>query len=210
MKARDEERVDGMEVNNDLSVIYVKEIIEGKEGAQISLYGLHAAALMRHAARTFTDWGFSDADDLAPEAVNDAFYVALKLLEKFDPARGTFISWMYAITDTACAGVARKQGRHLRHASLEQMQEDGFDFPSSGISMEEQIVSEDQVNTLFDQMPPKYRDTPREVWLGDSTQREVAERLGKGRGPIGKHMSQAKKLLLTILQREGGEDGNDR
>lgn len=210
MKAGDEKRVDGTEINNDLSVTYVRDILKGIEDAHINLYAHVEKALIRRAARKFESWGFADADDLAPEAVNDAFYNALKYLKNFDSDKGPFIAWMYAITNTACADTARKQGRHRGNASLEQLLDDGFDFQSSEPLIEEQVAADDHINRLFGQMPSQYRDVPRAIWLNGSTQREVAKRLGKGRGPIGKQMSRAKKLFFEIFQNERLEDGNDR
>lgn len=208
MKARGAKHEDGMSSGDKLDAIYVRDAIAGDPDAFTELFYRHEKPVRRQVARYFAAQGFSDAH-LIETAVDDTFLKAQRSLELFDVTKGTFGTWLYKIAKNACIDLVKQHRKHEGHASLDRMQEAGTDPATPGLSIEEQVISRDQVDIALNQLQLDQREAIRRVIIDEMSYEAAAAYCGKPRGTIGSRVSRGKEHLRAILRR-GVEDDNDR
>jgi len=86
----------------------VREMIGGSEAALGSLYDRHVNAVFAAALRTCRDRA------IAAEVVQEAFLALWNQAERFDPARGSLLSWLLTIARNRAIDRLRAAGRHDR------------------------------------------------------------------------------------------------
>jgi len=88
----------------------VREMIGGSEAALGSLYDRHVNVVFATALRTSKDRG------VAAEVVQEAFLALWNQAERFDPSRGSLVSWLLTIARNRAIDRLRAAGRHDRAA----------------------------------------------------------------------------------------------
>jgi RNA polymerase sigma-70 factor (ECF subfamily) len=86
----------------------VREMIGGSEAALGSLYDRHGNVVFAAALRTGTDRG------IAAEVVQETFLALWNQAERFDPDRGSLLSWLLTIARNRAIDRLRAAGRHDR------------------------------------------------------------------------------------------------
>jgi len=87
-------------------------MIGGSEAALGSLYDRHVNVVFAAALRTSKDRG------IAAEVVQETFLALWNQAERFDPARGSLVSWLLTITRNRAIDRLRAAGRHDRAATF--------------------------------------------------------------------------------------------
>jgi RNA polymerase sigma-70 factor (ECF subfamily) len=105
----------------------IRRAVDGDESAQRALYEAHFAAAYRLAYLLL-----SNAED-AEETVQDAFVYALSKLDRYDPARSSFGSWLRMILVSRCRNRYRR--RRWATVSLEELEDRGR-CPAAGARSE--------------------------------------------------------------------------
>ena len=90
----------------------VREMIGGSEAALGSLYDRHVNTVFGAALRTGRDRG------IAAEVVQETFLALWNQAERFDPARGSLLSWLLTIARNRAIDRLRSAGRHDRAAAF--------------------------------------------------------------------------------------------
>ena len=90
----------------------VHEMIGGSQAALGSLYDRHVSAVFAAALRTCRDRG------IAAEVVQETFLAMWNQAERFDPVRGTLLSWLLTIARNRAIDRLRAAGRHDRAAAF--------------------------------------------------------------------------------------------
>ena len=90
----------------------VREMIGGSEAALGSLYDRHVNVVFAAAVRTGRDRG------IAAEVVQETFLALWNQAERFDPARGSLLSWLLTIARNRAIDRLRAAGRHDRAAAF--------------------------------------------------------------------------------------------
>jgi RNA polymerase sigma-70 factor, ECF subfamily len=90
----------------------VREMIGGSEAALSSLYDRHVNVVFAAAMRTSKDRG------IAAEVVQETFLALWNQAERFDPVRGSLLSWLLTIARNRAIDRLRAAGRHDRAATF--------------------------------------------------------------------------------------------
>jgi RNA polymerase sigma-70 factor (ECF subfamily) len=157
------------------------------------LYERYADRLYRYAlARTGSE---TAADDI----VSETMVAALESLARFDPTKGSFAGWLFAIAARKLADRGRRQGRLQRLVGRlrgEGTQED---------ALETVIRGEDAatVRRLLAGLSAKDRELVLLRYSAGLNSTEIAEALGISSGA-------ARVRLMRVLQRLAAELGDDR
>jgi RNA polymerase sigma-70 factor (ECF subfamily) len=106
----------GNEAGNEADTIALA--VEGEELAQRRLYETYRAAACRLACLLLRDT--HDAE----EVVQDAFVYALRNVERYDPGKGSFWTWLRVIVVSRCRNKRRR--RRLPRVSLDVLREVGL------------------------------------------------------------------------------------
>ena len=99
----------------------VREMIGGSEAALGSLYDRHVNAVFAAALRTSKDRG------VAAEVVQETFLALWNQAERFDPVRGSLVSWLLTIARNRAIDRLRAAGRHDRAAAFSSFGQAGQD-----------------------------------------------------------------------------------
>ena len=138
-------------------------------------------------------------DELAEDAVQDAFLSAWRTASRFVPERGSARTWLLTLVHRRAVDVVRRQERR-RAEPLEHARE-----PASGAADDAAILrlERERVQTALAQLPDREREAIELAYYGGFTQSELAERLGQPLGTIKSRMFAGLKRLRELLAESG-------
>ena len=116
---------------------------------------------------------------LAEEVVQDAFTSVWRNAERFDPARGSFRTWLYALTRNRIVDLRRRAAARPRMADADQ----GEELAELDESLELAALRW-QVGAALAKLSPEHREVIRLAHFESLTLREVAEALGLPLGTV--------------------------
>jgi RNA polymerase sigma-70 factor (ECF subfamily) len=124
---------------------------------------------------------YSLLDDLADaeEAAQDALTYALTHIERYDPGRARFRTWLHTITVSRCRD--RRRRRILPSVPLFAWLKGGGDAPDPAPSPEQQAIQEttrDEVWAAIRRLSPPHREVLVLRHWADYTYREIGDILG--------------------------------
>lgn len=194
----------------------VRQVARGSSAALASLYDRHADGVFRMAASVTRDRG------MAEEVVQETFLALWNRAELFDPARGSFGTWLRAIARHRALDGLRAAGRHRRAAPFSTMTIDDPEAPST---VEWLVESGELVAAAGPEPQPEAVVVAREdlavvasalagltapereaivLAYGDGlTQSEIAARLGWPLGTVKTRSRRALRRLREVLVSEG-------
>jgi RNA polymerase sigma-70 factor (ECF subfamily) len=134
--------------------------------------------------------------DLAEEAVQEAFLRAWRSCPAFDPAVGSPLTWLLAITRNVAIDLARARGRrpHLLAASTEQ------DVAPDGISATDLVDLRTQLRDALTGIGPEQRSAIVETILRDRAPADVAAELGIPAGTVRSRVHYGLRQLRGLLE----------
>jgi RNA polymerase sigma-70 factor (ECF subfamily) len=155
--------------------------------ALYSRYGSYVYALaLRMLARS----------EEAEEVVQDVFWQLWKSQVSYDPGRGGFRTWLFAITRSRCLDRLRKRPRDAAAAVELPPARSGAPDPERAAYLSER---QKRVVAALDELPQPQRVALELGFFGGMTHREIADRLGE---PLGTVKSRIKmgmdKLKVTL------------
>ena len=115
----------------------------------------------------------------AEEAAQDALTYALTHIERYDPTRARFSTWLHPITVSRCRD--RRRRRILPSLSLFVWLKGGGDAPDPAPSPEQHAIREttrDEVWQAVETLSPAHREALVLRHWGDYTYREIGDMLG--------------------------------
>lgn len=142
------------------------------------------------------------ADDLAAET----FTVAFSQRDRFDPARGGPLPWLFGIATNLVARHRRTEARRYRAIARTEP-------PPDVGSHEERVVAEvaaqrvrPRLLTALAKLPAGQRDVLLLVALSDLSHAETAAALGIREGTVGSRLHRARKRLRDAIGAAGTDD----
>jgi RNA polymerase sigma-70 factor (ECF subfamily) len=170
----------------------------GDDAAFERIYERRYAELTAFLRRRLPLGAQHDAEDLAETAL----YKAAAQAQGFDPERGAFRPWLYAIATNLRRDLLRSWTRRLEklwHANAEDCSEavDPRD------SAEERLLREERLTRALAALTERQRDVVLlTCWEGFSYA-ETAKILGMQPGTVGAHRDKALKRLRRFLEEDG-------
>lgn len=144
---------------------------QGEEIASAALYAHFSPLLMRLCLGLLGD--LQDAE----EVTQDAFVYALRNLNRFDPARSAFPTWLYTIALSRCRNKRRR--KLLVQLPLELLSAEG---PKQPDRLVESVLARrgvrEQVWRALQALRPELREAVVLRYLGGMRYKEVGETLG--------------------------------
>jgi RNA polymerase sigma factor (sigma-70 family) len=142
----------------------------GDRSAVDELYGLYSRPAFALARRILAD------DVLAEDVLQDVFLSVWRDPGAFDPARGSFSSWLLAMVHHKAVDAVRREESHRRRQA--RAEDDlALSAPTSARDVEDEAwsrVVSDQVRGALGSLPAPQREALTLAYYGGYTQREVA------------------------------------
>ncbi len=175
----------------------------------------HQGRLFRLAARVLRD------DDLARDAVQDAFLKAYVSLRRFE-GRSSLYTWLYRLTLNVCLDMQRRSKSHRLQewtdgqtsdggSAVEPKPAAGTEPPASGPDAElERTQIRQRITAAIDELPPEARETLVLREVDGLSYSEIAETLGIPKGTVMSRLHYARKRVQKLLVAAGiAGDGAD-
>lgn len=174
-----------------------EELVHALRGGDLAafdrLYDRYARRLYAYIRRMVLDPAHCD------DAFQEVFMVVLRGqgadAPGFDPARGRFAAWLFAVARNRCLA-DRRQG--LARAALLN-QKSHRPEPSAEASPERQLDDARRVHAAMAALPDDQRQLILMKQLGELTYREIAELLGVAEGTIKSRLHTATVALRQLL-----------
>ncbi len=190
---------------NDTDLI--ARAIDGEEAAQRSLYETHHAAAFR-----LTYLLLQNTCD-AEEVVQDGFVYAFRNLERYDPDRGSFWTWLRVILVSRCRNKRRR--KRLPAVSLEVLEAVGQTLADVSADTPEGVLerlgARRAVWEALQQVSPGARDALILRYYEGLPYKEIAEILGcsndAARSRVVHGKTQLRQLLTADAATEAAIDG---
>jgi RNA polymerase sigma-70 factor (ECF subfamily) len=151
----------------------IQRWLNGDASAAEALYQAHRAQIYRLAYALL-----GNADD-AEEVMQDVLVYALTHIERYDPGRAAFTTWLHTITVSRCRD--RQRRRRLPSVSLGGWMGGGGDVTASAAGPEGMAIARENRHDLWralDQLSPKLREAVILRYWNGHTYQEMAQILG--------------------------------
>jgi RNA polymerase sigma-70 factor (ECF subfamily) len=145
-------------------------LTSGDESAAEALYRAHHVRVYRLA------YGLLGDGDEAEEVMQDVMVYALTHLDRYDPQRAAFTTWLHAITVSRCRD--RRRRKRLPSVPLGGWMGSGGDVATPAAGPERKAVVQENWHELWqalDQLNPKLREAIVLRYWGGHTYREMAQ-----------------------------------
>lgn len=132
--------------------------------------------------------------DLALEIMQDAFMKTWEYIAEgndIDNVR----AFLYRVASNLCFNHKRKKSE----ASLEALQEAGFDPPSEDDRLKRDVIAEEQVMHVLKQIEEPYRTAVSMRYVQGLSPAEIADILGESANTVSVRINRGVKQLRTLL-----------
>jgi RNA polymerase sigma-70 factor, ECF subfamily len=160
------------------------------------------AALYDRYGRTVFGVGLKILSDrsMAEELVQEVFLKVWRSSGTFDPARGSFSTWLYRVTRSAALDLYRKRARRVSRVSNGEAQIATVRDPSDG---PQEIVDESwlswRVSRALGALDPAHREVIELAYFRGLSQREISLRTGIPLGTVKSRTAKAFQRLRKEL-----------
>lgn len=168
--------------------VLIKGCRENKRSAQEELYKLFYAEMLRVCYR------YLKSDDLAQEALNSSFLKVFQHITSFDEKKGELGAWIRTIMVRTCIDLGRKEIRFTEFTDFTEETEEVFILPA----VLEKLYTEDLLGYIR-QLPVATQLVFNLSVIEGYTHKEIAEQLNIIESTSRWHLSEAKRLLRSML-----------
>ncbi len=171
----------------------VAAVARGDESTLGALYDRYAASIYSLAMRITGD------RLTAQEVTQDTFLRLWKYAKDFDPERGAFGAWLFAIARRRSLDVLRGRQRQAKIADGTFISDGGTLPEPSQADTTEQIVLAHVITQAVATLPLAQRQAIELAYFGGLTQQQIATQTGEPLGTVKSRMRAAMETLRTRL-----------
>ena len=173
---------------------YSQQIIDGckqdDRKAQERLYKDYYRAMMTICLR------YTKNDTNALEVLNNAFFKVFKNIQRYDPVQATLYTWIRTIVVNTCLDFIKAKQRVEAPGELDEAMV--VHIPAEAISK----MKADEILRMVRQLPPATQAVFNLYVLEGYSHKEIAIALKISEGTSKWHLSEARKTLKQMIQKE--------
>jgi len=182
-------------MNVDSNILMDKHVIEkilsGDKDLFRVLYKRYNKQLMLTCLRYIPE------RDLAEDVLQDAFIEVYRDLNKYDSAKGSFITWATRITINKCLKTFRKRSVFSKMDNILELK---YKFTIRSQALEK--LKLEDITKLINSMPKGYRVVFNMYIIDGYTHKEIANKLNIAESTSKTQLMRAKRLLKNTLKEE--------
>jgi RNA polymerase sigma-70 factor, ECF subfamily len=167
----------------------------GDEAAFADLYRRRQAPLFRFALR------MSGSPALAEDVVQEVFMALIHTPERFDPAAGSLLGFLFGIARNRVRRHLEKRGRHVPLEGPER--DEASSAPATEREPEADLVHQESVAALHEavlSLPDVYREVVVLVELEELSYADAAEALDCALGTVRSRLHRARRMLTEKMR----------
>jgi RNA polymerase sigma-70 factor (ECF subfamily) len=173
-----------------------EELVRGLGGSDAdealrALYRVHGRPLFGYAMRRLGDRG------LAEEAVQEVFTRLWRGAATFDPAQGSFRTWLYGIARHVVIDLERRRAVRPGQAAHDGVYDEPADEPI------ERALLRWQIRAALERLSPEHRQVITMCHFEALSLREISSRTGVPLGTVKSRLSYALRNLRLALEEMG-------
>jgi RNA polymerase sigma-70 factor (ECF subfamily) len=136
----------------------------------------------------------------AEELVQEVFLKVWRSSRTFDPAQGSFSTWLYRVTRSVAFDLYRKRARRVSQVSDGEMHIATVREPSAGPeAFADKSWLSWRVSRALERLDASHREVIELAYFGGLSQREISERTGVPLGTVKSRTARAYKSLRKDL-----------
>ncbi|MEO8404241.1 MAG: sigma-70 family RNA polymerase sigma factor [Chitinophagaceae bacterium] len=163
----------------------------GNRKAQEKLYRSFYRAMMSLCLR------YTKNEEDAMEVLNTGFYKVYKNIDRYDAGKGTLYTWIRTIIINSCLDFIKTKNTQELWQELDQAAQ--VDLPPE-VFMK---MSAQDILKLVRQLPSATQAVFNLYVMDGFTHREIGALLGTSDGTSKWHLSEARKILQQLIQKQG-------
>lgn len=162
-------------------------VLAGDEAAWTVLYRRHAGALYAFAARRLP----GDAP-AAEELVQDVWMIAVKRIRRFDPQRGSFLSWLFGIAEMQLRNQRR---RNARRRTVDSISDEIVAPQETDFGLAEQVA------LAMAELPGRYQQVLEAKYRQQQSVAEIADESETTEKAVESLLSRARAAFRAAFRR---------
>ena len=174
----------------------LKRIAEADESAFLELYSAWQGAVFRFA------WQMTGSASMAEDIVQDVFLLLIRNKLHFDPAKGSFSSFIYGVARNLSLKSLRKHQRFAGILQLFQNRQEGNTRMPDPLSSLTEMESAVHLRKCILTLPTQYREMVVLCDLHEFSYAEAAEITGCAIGTVRSRLHRGRELLFQNLSAE--------
>ncbi|MDT0351236.1 RNA polymerase sigma factor [Pseudonocardia charpentierae] len=173
----------------------MQRVVDGDRAALGGLYDRHGRQAYSLARRV------TGNEESGEDVVQEAFLAFWRAPGRFDPSRGSFISWLLTIVHHKAVDAVRRERAATRHNTTTPHQDEEREMPSLPGADHAALgaLAAGHVRTALAQLPAEQRQALALAYFGGYTQREVAAIVDVPVGTVKSRMFAGTRRLRGIL-----------
>jgi RNA polymerase sigma-70 factor, ECF subfamily len=166
-------------------------VLAGDGAAWRSWYDEHSARLT-----AYIGWRCCGVADLVDDAVQETWLTAVRRLRSFDPARGSFHSWLCGIAANAVRNALRSRRRQSkRRRPLEAAAEPASEIDPAAAEKGERVAA------ALEGLPNHYEAVLRAKYLDHRTVDEIAASRGESPKAVESLLTRARHAFREVYEK---------
>lgn len=130
------------------------------------------------------------------EVLNTGFYKVFKHIERYDPAQATLYTWIRTVIINSCLDFIKSKQKRIASEELQEAEQ--VDIPPDVISK----MTAGSILELARQLPPATQAVFNLYVIEGYSHREIGQLLQISDGTSKWHLSEARKTLQAMLQKQ--------
>lgn len=171
----------------------LEKIAEADESAFLELYNAWQSVVYRFA------WQMTGSTSMAEDIVQDVFLLMIRKKLHFDPAKGTFSSFIYGVARNLSLKSLRKNQRFAGILQLFQDRHEGKTTVADPLMSLGEVESAAHLRKCILTLPAQYREMIVLCDLNELSYAEAAEITGCAIGTVRSRLHRGRELLVQKL-----------
>jgi len=151
----------------------------------------------------YVRWRLAGRRTAIDEVIQETWLTAVRLIDRFEPRRGTFAQWLRGIASNALRNYLRRDG--LRQRTFQPFDESQHGDPASNGSSRQALAAADtadQITAALAALPDHYEEVLRAKYVDAESVNEIAAARGMTPKAVESLLTRAREAFRSAFERQ--------